>query len=321
MKPIYTVSYSTLSKLHGCPQRFIYQALLRKESMVTPTHTDTLFGNVWHNWRKNVAASKGDYNKALLVAAAEWNEGIKLGATARKKELSYLDVSWVMTNLMKLSHMMPWDNVEGFQYFKDAKGNALVEEKFSLPLIVDDRYELHLTGVFDAIGYLHNGKTLVIQDDKTTSFSWPEKFFEKYDHSAQMLLYVNVVKMLAASYPDSPIGQAVGKSGLDGVSILGVFHTKGGIELKRSPLFTYSERTLTENGLALGRLMNDFKQTIETYLDGGAAEKVGLATDACKDYGNEACPYLRACLCESREDEDAIIRSVFRTRPSVVDVS
>jgi PD-(D/E)XK nuclease superfamily len=325
MKHIYTISYSSLSKMNSCEQKFINTVVRRLEPVYQISYTDTLLGVCWHTFRKHLMTGTQTF-VALNHALEEWDKHLATSnivnpsrlttlaslATsapiARKKEHEYITREWMLNNFTQ--HIVANDYTQSVLGFEPLEFNReyAVEEKFSVPLAINDNYELHLTGVFDAIGYL-NGE-LVIQDDKTTGFNYPEKFFEKYDHSAQMLLYVNVARMLGSLYPDSRLGQG----GLvQGVSIVGVFHDKNGLRIQRSPTYRYSDKLLADAEHALIKQSELFQH----WLDNGITQKhakTGLITDACRDFGMEPCPFLKACLCHTNADEETVLTNGFKLK-------
>lgn len=309
MKPIYTISYSSIRAAALCPQRFINAIVHRYVPKQSTTFSDTQFGTIWHEFRKRLLRGEGKIS-AVTNAMKLWQD-----VPHRKpKEQAYLTNNWITSELA--THIMTndYDNpVGGFTPFKH-NGNALVEEKFSLPLLVTDHYELHLTGIIDAIGYFDG--VLVIQDDKTTSFSWPEKYFEQYSYSSQMLLYMNVVAMLQELYPDSPLAQA---GEVFGVTVVGVFLTPKKLMVQRSPLYTYTDSMLEDAHEALLHLVNErFKPLLDLYHNDPNRQdfaKVGFVTDACKDIGNTVCPYLEVCSLDDKAIAKQVLQQRYEVKP------
>jgi len=85
-------------------------------------------------------------------------------------------------------------------------GVPLTEQTFAIPFYKDDYIDVDLCGTLDKIGKFKGG-CYAVGDWKTTS-SWDNKgYFQQFELSRQLLLYLLALKMMHEIAPNSSIGQ------------------------------------------------------------------------------------------------------------------
>lgn len=303
MKPTFYLNASALNLKSTCRRRLFNTILMGYHRPLN--RNDVHFGTAWHKFRELRAKLKGD-------VVTPMNEAMNLyeskTVTADKP---YITSDFLMGSILQFtSRYRDWDNVEGFSYLRDSSDTPLVEQQFAIPVVDNEFFTLVICGTLDAIGII--GDTVVILDDKTTSFWKPDEYFQKYTVSPQMLLYTWALKRLQELFPNSPVSLALAQKPFFAISIFGVFHSKSGVEFQRSPLIQFSPHQLTEFSRALDESIATVEDLCFDYVRGNLNPvKDGFVNGTCKLYGASACEYLHCCTAPTAQDESVLLENSF----------
>jgi hypothetical protein len=196
-----------------------------------------------------------------------------------------------LTLYFELNHL----GADGIEPLKDSKGNAILEQKFAIPVWSNDNYEIALSGIID-MRCLYFGQH-VIMDHKTHGVTFfdgadpVKKFFNQYKMDVQTMFYVWIDKMANKRQDYLPI------------VINGIFLKKptekalkqrifDGAIIERSRAIQYDEGQMRRFELWIERKLS----TICSHLNSPNPEESFFADDersVCSNYGG--CKFFNTC--------------------------
>jgi len=151
------------------------------------------------------------------------------------------------------------------------------EVTFSIRYYEDDYIIVNLCGTIDKIGKFRNG-CYAIGDWKTTS-SWDNQgYFEQFQLSRQLRMYLLAIKLMASMHPDSVLGQ-LGRTNV-ACFIDAIFLNKDPNETKfiRSDTMTIKPAELDAFQLTLDDKIKQLSQAVKT----GYLPKEGILNGSCE---------------------------------------
>lgn len=187
-------------------------------------------------------------------------------------------------------------------------GKPLVEQTVSIPYLTTPTHEILLAGTMDDLGEIPGGCYL-IKDTKTTGTWNHREFFSGYGMSHQLMLYRFMVEWLGERKPDSIYGRMA--SSRIGCAIDGVFLAQGKTTtFETSPVEFYSTQRMREFKTILDRFIARIIDAVEMPLP------EGILTQTCMGrFDSGKCEYFKACAACDDVSRDAILRTMFVSKP------
>lgn len=317
-KPIFYINSSALSVKSTCSLRLRY-TICDGFNQDIGRFNDIHFGTCFHLYMQTLAQTKGDHTAALTKAIECWNK--KLPELIVKATKKHIDLVFLANTIQQFKSTYSrsgkadwWDNIENFHYYRSQDDVPFVEQKLVLPYFTSDAFDLVIVGTIDALGWI--GDSLCLLDFKTTS-SWDvDEFFGKYEVSNQMLLYTWMLNYFAKTEPNKLIGSIFNKHPAFGCSIFGIFHKKGEVNFRRSPIIYFPEHRIQKFEEALAVKLGSIVQLCSLYVKNPSRKQYdGLVNGTCKMYGAAECPYTVACTSTRDEDEEAVLEAKYGRTP------
>jgi hypothetical protein len=191
-----------------------------------------------------------------------------------------------------LNYFKTYENGDPFKPLINEAGVPAVELAFKIPYKAYEKVDVVLCGKIDAIGYY--GNTLVILDHKFTSIASPDKYFEQYRMSVQMMMYILGARLSGLVDYYLP------------VVIDGIFVNKSGARFQRSDFLDYREDQITEYKEWLNEKIDRIVAGIE-----GRASFARNFTYCYASFGE--CPYYRICSVQEGYRE-GVIASLYNVK-------
>jgi hypothetical protein len=189
------------------------------------------------------------------------------------------------------------------------------EITFRIKYFEDDHVIIYLCGTIDTIGKFRSG-CYSIRDWKTTA-SWDnEGYFQQYELSRQLRVYLLAIKLMTQMHPDSVLGK-IGATQL-GCFIDAVFLTKNPNEVtfKRSEVYQIKPKDLDAFQMTLDDKCHELSAAVKT----GYIPKEGIINGHCIKYQQATEKNFVKCafwdICRNSDEVGAILlKRNFMQRP------
>lgn len=301
MKPIIKLNSSAIRR-SACMRRLDYTLQGYREVVVG---NDIVFGTCFHDF---VAEYRRNGQNVTAAVAVGWAARDREPAIYTKKFKEHLDDPTYFHSICVLWAMehSEWQTV--------MLGNEPATElPWLIPFYEGTHVDIVLCGTIDDICvHRTNPGVIAVRDYKTTSNSDPDKFFEKYRMSTQLMFYyLGMTKVCEQALVDQPNSE-LAALWLDAKSRCVMIEA---LFLDKQPFKTVF-RTSTPLDVSAAQLA-EFEKLVYGVckkLDvppGYEHPREGLVNAACEgDYGRK-CLFFDACAAPSKEDSDLYLRTQF----------
>lgn len=302
-KKLILLNASSLSKLI-CRRKYFWNVLIGYSEK--ETYNDTWFGSCYHEFRKQVALTGGNFPQALKLAGEMWKSKT-LSIRSRK---DYINESFLR---VACSASMEHFEFDDFKTLIEG-GKPMVELQFHLPFYSDEYIEVVLVATLDDIGKIDGG-AYCIRDYKTTATWKMDEFLFKYRLSAQMMFYYLILKLQAERLPDSIYG-TIFKKGKVGVIVDGLFIKPDETAFKRmNPILFPSEKDMEELTNQLHDLCFDLSFQWKSYIETDIIpNRQGLLNGSCMYSYGSVCEFFDACSAPDEAIANHVLKNNFLTK-------
>ncbi len=186
------------------------------------------------------------------------------------------------------------------------------EVTFSIKYWEDETIIINLCGTIDKIGKFHNG-CYAIGDWKTTSAWDNDGYFQQYELSRQLRIYLLALRLMSHAHPESTLGK-IGSQQV-GCFIDAIFLNKEAnkTEVKRSDVYQVSHSDLDAFQLTLDETIVRLVKAVKT----GYLPKEGIMNGGCIKYQSITeknfvkCMFWDGCRTNSQVERQ-LLRQNFR---------
>ncbi len=220
-KQILLIDASSI-KESDCLAKFHYMNILGYRPKLAPYKME--YGTAGHLAIDNWYRTK-DVNASVRMAVEYYNK-----VCPNIPDKDFRDAGHLGFTLM--NYFATYGIGDPFKPLVNDAGEMAVEMAFKIPYKSYEHTDVVLCGKIDAIG--HYGNTLVILDHKFTSIAAPDKYFEQYKMSVQMMMYILGARLSGLVDYYLP------------VVIDGIFINKSGARFQRSDFLDYREDQIAE---------------------------------------------------------------------------
>jgi hypothetical protein len=282
------------------------------------TYNDVHYGSCWHIFREEYAKQGGTNEMAAIGSAVKaFKLGMASGNVLVKSKKVYLNEAHLVQVCMKYVELYggkAGKSFGDFEYLQKAVDKdetaPMIEQTFSIPLYQSPELTILFQGTVDEIGKFSNGFH-AFGDDKTTS-SWDiDDYLSTYQLKPQLIAYAWAIKWMAANGEKGNILEWFCKQKIGGF-INGVFLNADAnkVQFKRSKIFFFSDRTLTEFSDALQNLVTKIRFMFDNNYD---PKREGMVNGTCSgNFGK--CVYWGACNATDDIAEHSILNNHFPPR-------
>ena len=275
---------ASAAKESSCIRRLYWNIV--KGYRVSLQANDVEFGTAFHIFRKIIRTDKTLLSEALDKTCNYFSEK-PMYIKPKKK---YLDLEYLkqVCSMYYVNVVQDDDHIP----IVTPSGEALLEQKFSLPYYTDEDVDILVCGTIDELGVITKGAHYIM-DAKTTSMWNQDEFLNNYTLDAQMRWYAWCIYQYAKYFPDSIVAQFATHN--FGIKIDGIFLSgKDKFEFKRSSLFPITKRDIMEFELLLNDLVTSLVRSVKSNIlpfrqgtiNGSCITKYG----PCKFFGPCAAP-------------------------------
>lgn len=264
--------------------------------------SDMVYGTAFHHYRKRY-----EETNELMPSIHEAIEIYTDTPKYTKKNKVFMDN--IHLKLTCLDYHNNWSNLDLYDTVKSPTGVPLTEQKFSVPLYIDDEVELLGCGTIDAIVRHRLEGFYAVKDYKTTSIWDAKKYLNQYRLSTQLMFYVYILYKYGEAYPNGLIGEITCKT--VGAFIDGIFLASGkGAVFERSEVYFWEKscKKLKEFESGLYRVIDRIVKAVKS--PDSELYREGMLNSSCeKVYG--ACNFFDACCSDDSETEQMILDNNF----------
>lgn len=268
-------------KESACTRRFYWIVVDGYRKSINTN--DVEFGSAVHEFIKVMRCNPNNY--ALAIKAAQDRYKVPM---EQKPEKAYMTPDYLSKTC--ISFWQQWIEKDSYKTVV-VDNEPLVEQKFSYPYYADDKVQVLLCGTIDDICVNEHGH-YGIRDYKTTSVYKKADYMRSYTLSPQLMFYRLVLSYYASTYPESILGKISNQGVKCFIDALFLQGTTKPAEFKRSEIFNFNARQMTEfEALLRARIMN-----LVDYVKADILPlREGMSNGACQTvYGS--CKFFEPCI-------------------------
>lgn len=311
---------ATSLRLSSCKRKLFYNNILGLRSPTT--EIDLVFGKAFHLYAEHNERSNGENDLVNLHKAKSYlNEALASKSIDIPTKKAHLNLAYNQELCMKFNYQWKTDNIQALKSV--VTGQPIVEVKFAIPLLADDRNVIMLAGTIDKIAVKPNEHWPYILDYKTTS-SWDTKtYLAAYALDPQLRVYAWALRYMyryGKANPEyyqeltSALEQQVNfEAGIYGGQIYGVFlNSQKQVKFERSKMFLFNDLTLDEFETMVKSVAQELLEVITTK---HLTLRTGIVNGSCKGKYGKYCEFFNLCNAPDQEAIDYMIQNNFVSTP------
>lgn len=285
-----------------------------------------LFDNIPTNQYPNKKQYLGDRIHLTTVCFNVWNDFI-----VEEKSFELLNLvlpCWLCRGVGELTRHFLADEGTDSQKLREEKEicphckgerNILqpaTEVTFSIKYYEDDYIIVNLCGTIDKIGKFRGG-CYAIGDWKTSSTWNSEEYFQQFELSRQLRVYLLAIKLMGVMYPDSVLGQLARSNPSCFIDAIFLDKDANNSRAQRSPeIYSVKPADLDAFQMTLDDTIKRVSQAVKT----GYIPKEGIINGSCIKYQQATeknfakCIFWDACRNDDRVAEVLLKRDFKRVK-------